>query len=73
MTFSFIGAHVLRISDYVLIRSTMIYNWAKASGLCINPSKSKCLLLSRTKRAFVVPDIIIRGNKINFVESANMF
>ena len=25
MTFSFIGAHILRISDYVLTRSTMIY------------------------------------------------
>ena len=29
-----------------------------------------CLLLSRTNKAFDVPDIIIRGNKIDFVESA---
>ena len=26
--------------------------------------------MSRTKRVFDVPDIIIRGNKIDFVESA---
>ena len=48
-----------------------IDNWANANGLCINPSKSKCLLLSRTKRAFDVSNIIIRGNKIDFVESAS--
>ena len=48
-----------------------IYNWANANGLCINPSKSKCLLFSRTKRPFDVADIIIRGNKIDFVESAS--
>ena len=48
----------------------MIYdNWGNSNGLCINPSKSKCLLLSSTKRASDVPDIIIRGNKIDFVES----
>ena len=35
-----------------------IDNWANANGLCINPSKSKCSLLSRTMRAFNVPDII---------------
>ena len=46
-----------------------INNLDNANGLCINPSKSKCLYLSRTKRAFNVPDIIIRGNKIDFVES----
>ena len=33
-------------------------------------SKSKCLLLSRTKKAFDVPDIVIGGNKIDFVEPA---
>ena len=48
-----------------------IDNWAYANGLCINPSKSKCLLVSRTKRAIDVPDIIIRGNKIDFAESAS--
>ena len=31
----------------------------------------KSLWLSRTKRAFDVPDIIIRSNKIDFVESAS--
>ena len=48
-----------------------ICNWNNANGPCINPSKSKCLLLSRTKRTFDVPDNIIRGNKIDFVESAS--
>ena len=31
----------------------------------------KCLLLSRTKRVLAVSDIIIRWNKIDFVESAS--
>ena len=38
------------------------------TGLCINPSKSKCLLLSRSKRAFDVSNIAIRRN---FVESVS--
>ena len=42
---------------------------AKANGLYINPSKSKYLLLSRTMRAFVEPNIIIKGNKMDFIES----
>ena len=45
-------------------------NLAKANGLRMNPSKSKCLLLSSTKIAFVVPNITIRGNKIVIIESA---
>ena len=70
-----VGALVLGISDYVLTRLTMIYGKLTtrlmlANELCISPSKSKCLLLSRTKRAFDVPDIIIRRNKIDFVEQA---
>ena len=47
-------------------------NWAKANELSINPSNSKCLLLSRTKTTFVVPDIIISGNKLDFVESGTI-
>ena len=42
-----------------------INNWANANGFSIYPSKSNCLLLSRTKRAFDVPDII-RRYKIDF-------
>ena len=49
----------------------MIYRklTTKANEFSINPPKSKCLLLTRTNRAFAVPEIIIRGNKIDFVES----
>ena len=63
--------------DVQLYRSTCIGNIRLRidsinddDQLCINPSKSKGLLLSRTKRAFDAPDIIIRRNKIDFLESA---
>ena len=46
-----------------------IDKWAKANELCMNLSKFKCLLHSRAKGAFNVLNIIIRGNKIDFVES----
>ena len=72
MTFSFIGAHILRISNYVLIRLTMTYG-KLTTGLIpmVYINLSKCLLLSRTKRAFDGPDIIIKGNKNDFVRSAS--
>ena len=60
MTFSFIRICINFINDDLW----KIVNWANANGLCINPSKSKCLLLSRTKIAFDVPDIIIGGTKL---------
>ena len=48
-----------------------IDNWANANGLCINPYKSKCLLLFRTNKTFDMPGIIIGDNKIDFVESTS--
>ena len=45
--------------------------WFNANGFCLNPSKSKCLLLSRTEKAYHAPDIFIRGNKIDFVKSTS--
>ena len=40
-----------------------IDNWGNANGHCINSSKSKCLLLSRTKRTFDVT-ILLGGTKL---------
>ena len=37
----------------------------------MNSSKSKYFLLSRIKSVFDIPDIIIGGNKFDFVESAS--
>ena len=36
-----------------------IDDWANANELSINTSKSKCFLRPRTKKAYVVPDIVI--------------
>ena len=38
--------------------------------ICINLFKFKCIMLSRTDRSFVIPELSIRENNINFVESA---
>ena len=43
---------------------------ASANGLCINPSKFKCIMLSRTNFSFVIPGLSIKGNKTDFVKSA---
>ena len=45
-------------------------DWTKANGLLINFFRSKYLLLSRKRRAFVMPDIIHRDNKVDFVQTA---
>ena len=43
--------------DY-LIR---IDNWALTNRLCFNPSKSKCNILSRADRSFVIPELRASG------------
>lgn len=48
-----------------------INDWAKSNGLCLNPSKSKCIIIS--DRNFVIPDntnILISNISINIVSSA---
>ena len=50
--------------DRVLDR---IESWASTKK---NHSKSKCIMLSRTKVSFVIPGLSIKGNEIDFVESA---
>ena len=42
--------------DYTNRNLVMIDNWASAHGLRINPSKSKCIMLSRINRSFVIPE-----------------
>ena len=56
--------------DYISRGLVRIDNWASAKGLCINPSKSKCIIHSMTDRSFVIPLLSIRGNQIDFVKSA---
>ena len=67
MAFTFIRACI----DSIIDDLRKINNCPNANRLCINPFKSKRILLSRTERSFDVPDIIIRGNKIDFIESAS--
>ena len=45
-------------------------NWASANGLCLNPSKSKCIMLSRINISSVISALSIKGNKIYLVGSA---
>ena len=46
-----------------------IDNLASANKLCINPSKSKFIMLSRTNISSVIPGLSIKGNKIDVVRS----
>ena len=47
-----------------------IDSWASVNDLCLNRSKSKCIMLSRTNISFVIPGLSIKGNEIDFNESA---
>ncbi|XP_075159066.1 uncharacterized protein LOC142232218 [Haematobia irritans] len=48
-----------------------VFNWAKANGLLLNPTKSKCLIIHRNKHFHPhAPDIIINGQKVDVVTRA---
>ncbi|XP_075157761.1 uncharacterized protein LOC142231028 [Haematobia irritans] len=48
-----------------------VFNWAKANGLLLNPTKSKCLIIHRNKYFHPhAPDIIINGQKVDVVTRA---
>ena len=49
-----------------------IDNWASTNELGINPSKFKCIILSKSDRSFVIPALSIRGNKIDFVFNSRL-
>lgn len=47
-----------------------VHDWATSNGLCLNPSKSKCLLVTkRTMTLPLVPDLILGGSRIVRVTS----
>lgn len=51
---------------------TRIHQWASANGLCLNPSKSKCIFLSRNGKK--IPDnalLMLNNTKIDFVSSSS--
>lgn len=48
-----------------------IYFWATANGLCLNPQKSKCLLIhKKTMNPLVENEILINNQKIQIVKTA---
>ncbi|XP_075158103.1 uncharacterized protein LOC142231377 [Haematobia irritans] len=48
-----------------------VFNWAKANGLLLNPTKSKCLIIHRNKHFHPhAPDIIINDQKVDVVTRA---
>ena len=55
--------------DYINSDLVKIDSWASANGLCINPYNSKCIIFLRTNGSFVIPELSIRRNKIDFVKS----
>jgi len=49
----------------------LVNNYATTNGLCINPSKSKCLIISRKRSLLTpVPDIAIGNQRIEIVNNA---
>lgn len=48
-----------------------IHLWASANGLCLNPRKSKCIVIcKRSLNPSVCADIVINGEKIEIVTAA---
>ncbi|XP_075150655.1 uncharacterized protein LOC142224753 [Haematobia irritans] len=48
-----------------------VFNWPKANGILLNPTKSKCLIIHRNKHFHPhAPDIIINDQKVDVVTRA---
>ena len=48
-----------------------IHSWSEKNGLCLNPVKSKCLVISRKAiDTSYFPEIVLNNKQIEFVESA---
>lgn len=48
-----------------------IHKWASQNGLCLNPQKSKCLLIhKKTVTPLIEDDIVIDNKKIDIVQTA---
>lgn len=48
-----------------------IFLWASANGLCLNPSKSKCIIISKKNLVCSISDdIILNGERIEIVDTA---
>ena len=46
-----------------------IFLWAPANGLCLNPGKSKCIVLHRRSVVPTIPeDVVMNGEKIEIVQ-----
>ena len=49
-----------------------IFLWATANGLCLNPRKSKCILLHRRSVVLTIPnDTVKDGEKIEIVPATS--
>ena len=47
-----------------------IFLWATANGLCLNPGKSKCILLHRRSDVPTIPrDVVLNGEKVEIVHA----
>lgn len=48
-----------------------VHIWASSNGLCLNPSKSKCLIIhGRTRKNTFDANVVINGQRIEIVHSA---
>lgn len=70
----YIGTKICSIQDAVRkVNCDLknVHDWAGANGLCLNPLKSKCLIIhGRTRKQKYDVNIILNGQKIEIVESA---
>lgn len=70
----YISSTLNNINDCIMKLNTdldHIYNWANANGLCLNPSKSKCLIIRKRtmKELPFEPEIILNNQKIEIVST----
>lgn len=69
----YIGCKVSNIDDCVHKINVDLENiraWASSNGLCLNPSKSKCIFISKKRQDIpYIPDIFLGQSNINICES----
>lgn len=57
--------------NYINCDLDRIQKWASMNGLCINPTKSKCILISRNSKKIINnKQLLINKNKIEFVNTS---
>lgn len=69
----FISTHIKSINDCLIKLNDdlgHVYTWATSNGLCLNPIKSKCLMIySKSIKLSIKPEVVLNNQLIEIVQT----